>query len=84
VCEFAPGPGVGRGKLHGGGKPRDDEGRVENLRVVAPNDRVAAPRDPCANAVVLQDVPANATAVRVPARILPHSAPLGPVAADDD
>ncbi len=37
-----------------------------------------------ANAVVLQDVPANATAVGVPARILPHSAPLGPVAADDD
>ena len=37
-----------------------------------------------ANAVVLQDVPPNATAVGVPARVLPHSAPLGPVAAADD
>jgi serine O-acetyltransferase len=33
-----------------------------------------------ANAVVLSDVPANATAVGVPARIIPHESPLGPAA----
>ncbi len=33
-----------------------------------------------ANAVVLQDVPDNSTAVGVPARIIPHVAALGPVA----
>lgn len=35
-----------------------------------------------ANAVVLSDVPADATAVGVPARILPHERPLGPVRRD--
>ncbi len=33
-----------------------------------------------ANAVVLHDVPDNSTAVGVPARIIPHEFPLGPVA----
>lgn len=33
-----------------------------------------------ANAVVLTDVPANSTAVGVPARILPHEYPMGPAA----
>lgn len=37
-----------------------------------------------ANAVVLSDVPANATAVGVPARVIPHSFPLGPAAKSDD
>lgn len=36
-----------------------------------------------ANAVVLSDVPANATAVGVPARVLPHAFPLGPAVAED-
>ncbi|MBE0611577.1 MAG: serine O-acetyltransferase, partial [Dehalococcoidia bacterium] len=31
-----------------------------------------------ANAVVMNDVPANSTAVGVPARIIPHERPLGP------
>jgi serine O-acetyltransferase len=31
-----------------------------------------------ANAVVLTDVPANSTAVGVPARVIPHEGPLGP------
>jgi len=35
-----------------------------------------------ANAVVLHDVPANSTAVGVPARTLRHESPLGPVAKD--
>ncbi len=33
-----------------------------------------------ANAVVMCDVPANSTAVGVPARIIPHQYPLGPAA----
>ncbi|WP_322795442.1 DapH/DapD/GlmU-related protein [Tepidiforma sp.] len=37
-----------------------------------------------ANAVVLGDVPDNATAVGVPARVLPHASPLGPVARDGE
>lgn len=37
-----------------------------------------------ANAVVLQDVPPNATAVGVPARVLPHTSPLGPVGTPRD
>lgn len=36
-----------------------------------------------ANAVVLSDVPADATAVGVPARILQHAFPLGPTVAGD-
>lgn len=36
-----------------------------------------------ANAVVLQDVPANCTAVGVPARVLPHEYPFGPVVSAD-
>jgi len=35
-----------------------------------------------ANAVVLQDVPANCTAVGVPARVLPHEFPLGRAVTD--
>ncbi len=35
-----------------------------------------------ANTVVLGDVPANATAVGVPARVIPHEHPLGPARAD--
>ena len=37
-----------------------------------------------ANAVVLCDVPADSTAVGVPARILPHEHPFGPAKKDDD
>lgn len=37
-----------------------------------------------ANAVVLNDVPPDCTAVGVPARVLPHAHPLGPVAAAED
>lgn len=36
-----------------------------------------------ANAVVMQDVPENCTAVGVPARIIPRESALGPVAAED-
>lgn len=36
-----------------------------------------------ANAVVLNDVPADATAVGVPARVLHHAFPLGPAIAED-
>ena len=36
-----------------------------------------------ANSVVLTDVPANSTAVGVPARILPHAYPLGPARAPE-
>lgn len=35
-----------------------------------------------ANAVVLSDVPANATAVGVPARVIAHEYPLGPAASE--
>jgi serine O-acetyltransferase len=35
-----------------------------------------------ANAVVLSDVPANCTAVGVPARIIPHESPLGRAVSD--
>jgi serine acetyltransferase len=32
----------------------------------------------------MRDVPANSTAVGVPARILPHEYPLGPAVSDDE
>ncbi len=37
-----------------------------------------------ANSVVMIDVPENSTAVGVPARILPHERPLGPVRSSQD
>ncbi len=44
--------------------------------VIGDNARIGA------NAVVLSDVPANHTAVGVPARVLPHEYPLGPARSD--
>ncbi len=37
-----------------------------------------------ANAVVLNDVPANCTAVGVPARVIAHQSPLGPAVSSDE
>jgi len=60
------GPQIGRNVFIGTGA------KILGQISIGDNARIGA------NAVVLSDVPANSTAVGVPARIIPHESPLGP------
>lgn len=60
------GPSIGRNVFIGTGA------KILGPISIGDNARVGA------NAVVLSDVPANSTAVGVPARVIPHERPLGP------
>ena len=60
------GPSIGRNVFIGTGA------KILGPISIGDNARIGA------NAVVLSDVPANSTAVGVPARVIPHESPLGP------
>lgn len=60
------GPTIGRNVFIGTGA------KILGPITIGDNSRIGA------NAVVLSDVPANSTAVGIPARVIPHERPLGP------
>jgi len=62
------GPSIGRSVFIGTGA------KVLGPVTVGDNARIGA------NAVVMRDVPANSTAVGVPAKVIPHEYPFGPAA----
>jgi serine O-acetyltransferase len=66
------GPAIGRNVFIGTGA------KVLGPITIGDNARIGA------NAVVLSDVPANSTAVGVPARVIPHESPLGPARRSTD
>lgn len=66
------GPTIGRNVFIGTGA------KVLGPITIGDNARIGA------NAVVLSDVPANSTAVGIPARVIPHERPLGPARKSPD
>ncbi len=65
-CPLLVGPTIGNYVFVGTGA------KILGPITIGDNSRIGA------NAVVMRDVPANSTAVGVPARVIPHERPLGP------